>query len=475
MLSFIQVLSKIKTPRIEKYLRVVYNEGNKEVPPMSSFMEDYIEKYRLMDCPCGKAHRTEVKEVIAEKGAVARLPELVTRYGGSKVFLLADRNTDAAAGGKVRAVLESAGIGCSEWVFPESPKPDERAVGAALMHFDCSCDLIVGIGSGVINDIGKLLSRTAKLPYIIVATAPSMDGYASGTSSMDVDGLKVSLDSRVPDVILGDIDVLKEAPLHMLKSGLGDMLAKYISLCEWDIARILIGEYHCGAVAELIRTALEKCVKNAHGLLRREEEAVKAVFEGLIIGGIAMSYAGLSRPAAGMEHYISHVWDMRGLALGTPTDTHGIQCAIGTLYCAKLYEKLRTVTPDKAKALSYVAAFDVEDWYGELSAFMGSGGDTMIALDRKERKYDKEKHALRLEKIIENWEKIRKIFSALPTAREIEDVLDAIEAPKGCEQIGLDRAILPMTVRAAKDIRDKYVLSRLLWDLGILDEFAEVL
>lgn len=475
MLSFIQVLSKIRTPRIEKHMRVVYNGEKKEVPPMGSFMEEYIEKYRLTDCPCGKAHRTAVKEVIAERGAVARLPELVTRYGGSKVFLLADRNTDAAAGGKVRAVLERAGLSCSAWVFPESPKPDEKAVGAALMHYDHSCDLIVGIGSGVINDIGKLLSRTAKVPYIIVATAPSMDGYASGTSSMDVDGLKVSLDSRVPDVILGDIDILKEAPLHTLKSGLGDMLAKYISLCEWDIARLLIGEYHCERVAELIRTALAKCVDNARGLLRREEEAVKAVFEGLILGGIAMSYAGLSRPAAGMEHYISHVWDMRGLALGTPTDTHGIQCAIGTLYCAKLYEKLRTVTPDKEKALAYAAAFDVEDWYGEISAFMGSGGDAMIALDRKERKYDKEKHAQRLEKILDHWEEIRGIFSGLPTACEIEAVLDAIEAPKDCEAIGLDREILPMTVMAAKDIRDKYVLSRLLWDLGILEEFAQAL
>jgi hypothetical protein len=27
-----------------------------------------------------------------------------------------------------------------------------------------------------------------------------------------------------------------------------------------------------------------------------------------------------------------------------------------------------------------------------------------------------------------------------------------------------------MIFRATKDIRDKYVLSRLLWDLGILDE-----
>ena len=40
-------------------------------------------------------------------------------------------------------------------------------------------------------------------------------------------------------------------------------------------------------------------------------------------------------------------------------------------------------------------------------------------------------------------------------------------------EIGIDEELLPMTFKASKDIRDKYVLSRLAWDLGILDEIAE--
>jgi len=33
-----------------------------------------------------------------------------------------------------------------------------------------------------------------------------------------------------------------------------------------------------------------------------------------------------------------------------------------------------------------------------------------------------------------------------------------------------DKEILPKTFKSAKDIRDKYVLPRLCWDLGIIDE-----
>ena len=95
---------------------------------------------------------------------------------------------------------------------------------------------MVAVGSRVINDIGKIVANTAKVPYAIVGTAPSMDGYASATSSMVRDGVKVTLNSKCAEIIVGDTDILKTAPLHMLKSGLGDMVAKYVSICEWRIS-----------------------------------------------------------------------------------------------------------------------------------------------------------------------------------------------------------------------------------------------
>ena len=67
--------------------------------------------------------------------------------------------------------------------------------------------------------------------------------------------------------------------MHMLKAGLGDMLAKYISICEWRISTLINGEYYCETVAGMIRDALAKCMKYSDGLLKRDEKAVAAVFE----------------------------------------------------------------------------------------------------------------------------------------------------------------------------------------------------
>ncbi len=426
-------------------------------------------------CTCGRDHDIAIDEVVVGRGVIVRLPEFITGYGCQKPFILADQNTFAAAGGAVCAILEQAGISYSQYVFPQSAlEPDERAVGAAVMHFDTECDIIIGVGSGVINDIGKILSKLSGKKYIIVATAPSMDGYASATSSMTRDGLKISLNSRCADVIIGDVDILKNAPLHMLQAGIGDMLAKYVSIAEWRIAHLVTGEYYCERVAKLIRDAVKKCVDHAAGLLHREEAAIQAVFEGLVIGGVAMAYAGVSRPASGVEHYFSHVWDMRGVEFGTQVQLHGIQCALGTLAAVRLYEKVQQTVPDGNKAKAYVEAFSWTAWQSALREFLGNGAEAMIALEEKERKYDKAAHAARFAVIQENWDTILQILDEeLPGYEALAKLMDTIGIPKELSSIGVDGPCAKMTFRATKDIRDKYVLSRLAWDLGILEELCE--
>ena len=428
------------------------------------------------ECVCGKRHFAKLGDAVIKKGAIAdSLAALVKKYGGTKVFVLSDANTYRVAGDKVAAALDAAGIPYSVYSIDKPHlEPDEHAVGSVIMHFDKSCDCVVGIGGGVINDLGKILSGMTGLPYIIVGTAPSMDGYASATSSMARDGLKVSLDSRCPDAVVGDLDVLCSAPMRMLQAGVGDMIAKYVSICEWRIAKLLVGEYFCGEIAGLVKVALKRVADSADGLLRREPEAVKGVMDGMILAGMCMNYAGMSRPASGMEHYFSHLWDMRGLEFGTPVDLHGIQCGIGTLYSLRVYDELKKIAPDRKKALAYVASFSFEDWSGQLRTLLGSAAETMIAAEAKAGKYDPSKHADRLERIVSNWDEIRRIMDEeLPSAAFVEGLLDKLGAPKSVEELGIDPSILKTCFKATKDIRDKYVASRLCWDLGVLDEIAD--
>ena len=426
------------------------------------------------NCKCGKTH-IFTSEVIVKEGALLELPRLMKQYSAKKVFLVADKNTYAAAGKAVAEIVENEKVKIVKCIFEEDAlEPDEHSVGRAIMYYEADCDVVIGVGSGVINDISKIVANVAGKPYIIVGTAPSMDGYASATSSMTRDGLKISLNSKCADVIIGDLDVLCQAPAKMMASGLGDMLAKYVSICEWRIANLITGEYYCEDIAQLVREALKRCTDNAHGLLKRDKEAVKAVFEGLVIGGVAMAYAGVSRPASGVEHYFSHVWDMRGVEFGIPVDFHGIQCAMATYHAVKLYEAVKNQKPDFEKANAYVAAFDQAAWEQTLREFLGKSSEAMIALEKKEGKYRKDTHPARFQIIANNWDRILQIMDEeLPSSAEIAKLLDTIGISKDLSAIGVDTQCARTTFKATKDIRDKYVLSRLAWDLGIIDELAE--
>ena len=53
--------------------------------------------------------------------------------------------------------------------------------------------------------------------------------------------------------------------------------------------------------------------------------------------------------------------------------------------------------------------------------------------------------------------------------------MDTIGISTDLNTLGVDSACAKQTFRATKDIRDKYVLSRLAWDLGILEELCELL
>lgn len=430
-----------------------------------------MQSFELCRCACGKTHKPLDLKVFCERGAIERLPEALDLLGIKRPFLLADQNTFSVAGARAVQILQDREISHSLYVFEESPAPDDRAVGTAVMHLDRQCDGIVGIGSGVINDICKVLSVTAGIPMVIVATAPSMDGYASASSSMELHGLKISLPTKFAEVIIGDLDILANSPLKLRLSGLGDMAAKYISICEWQLSHLITGEYYCDRVAATVKRALDACMKNAEGLVRGDAEAMRAVFEGLILVGAEMTYSETTRPASGVEHYISHVWDMRALEFGTPHSTHGLQCATGTVIASAVYDRLKAITPDRDKAIAAFDKFRYEDYKPRLRALLGKAAEAMIKLEDTEKKYDREKFLARLDRILSHWNEILGIIDRELMAHEtLLSTLKSIGVATTPRELGIDGDNLGEVFEATRDIRDKYTVSRLVFDLGLNEE-----
>lgn len=429
------------------------------------------------ECSCGRRHETDLRFLRIGRGVVAALPEALKTVGAHKPMVICDQNTLKAAGEKVCTVLDGAKIPYTLYVIPqvgEKLLPAERELGCIAMNFDPTCDFLLAVGSGVINDLTKMMGLSSGRKTGVVGTAPSMDGYASNSSSMEVNGVKSTIYNKAPSVIICDTEIMANAPMRMLWAGLGDMVAKYISVCEWRIANLVIGEYYCEDIAALMRESLKKIMANASGIRKRDPDAIGSIVEGLVLAGMAMSYAKVSRPASGLEHYFSHVWEMRALAGGGHADLHGIQVGVGTLLTFRLYDRIRTMKPDREKALKAVAGFDPAAWEANVRRVFGVTAPNILEIERKAGKNDPGKHAVRLERIIDNWDQILKIIDEeLPDSAFVRSVMEETGMPTKPSDLGLDGDQVADAFVCARDIRDKYLSCTLMWDLGCMDEIAD--
>lgn len=333
---------------------------------MASILDRPISQWAGMEysCACGKSHKVDIQAIRVGSGVIQELPGIVRDLGASHIFLVADNYTYEAAGRQVEQLLDQAGLSYHKRVFQtETPLvPNEYALGSVLAAMTSQDDMLLAVGSGTLNDVTKYVSARTGVPYVIAATAPSMDGYASTVAPTILDGFKTTLPAVYPAAIVADVDILKDAPMPMLTAGFGDIIGKFTSLADWRLSHQLNGEYYCPEVAGVIEAAVETCAANAKALAQREPQAIQAVTEALILSGLAMGMVGVSRPASGAEHQMAHYWEMDALRRGEEHPLHGNAVGVGTVLAASLYEMAAEylpqgfAAPDKGQILACLQA-----------------------------------------------------------------------------------------------------------------------
>ena len=324
-------------------------------------------------CSCErKSHKAPLELCEISSGAINKIPEILKGY--KRIYVVADLNTYQAAGKRVEAILKEHDMHYNTFVFDDQPVlPNAESIGKVLLHFQdlnaapnifeyrAMPDFILAVGSGSLNDICRITSYRIGLPYGIVATAPSMDGYASAGSPILHDGTKSTIQATTPKYIIADLDVLKEAPYDMMLAGIGDMFGKYIGMLDWELARDYSGEYFCDKIGADVMEATNKCLENGYDLVDRNPECIKNIMEGFLVTGLGMAFVGNSRPASGSEHIIAHAWELFDIEKGLHPHLHGLEVCQGSRLVAIMYKMLHQETEDahlKQLIEKYIPYFD---------------------------------------------------------------------------------------------------------------------
>jgi len=401
----------------------------------------------------------------------------VLSCGYKHVFVVCDPNTYRVAGETVIAALcVSDKLTVRECRFiADEPLPDEYSVGFVLSHYSVEVDLILGVGSGTINDICTYIGAQVGCPSAIVGTAPSMDGYASLGSAMLFDGIKVTPMTQCPVAIFCDIDILAAAPMNMIAAGLGDMLGKITALADWRLSNLLTGEEIAQDVFDIMETALAKVVASAGEAAAgrgRHPAAIQSITEGLILSGIAMALYGDSRPASGTEHHLAHFWEMRLLQQGKTPALHGIKVGLGTVIGLVMWRELVSGLPRLACLAS--ETLEVRNDVGNVTNSKNNYEQNIRRLYSRsaEAILQTQNPNLTTEHIMKQWQQIVDIAKSLPSPEEVATML-SLSGERICpSEIDLDADTLKDSIIYARDRKKTYTLLQLLGDLNLLEDYA---
>ena len=397
-------------------------------------------------------------------------------FGAQSAVVVADETTFAIAGQAVDRHLRDAGRPVAEpIIFPATPMLYAAETNVQLLQaqLQSSAAIPVVVGSGTLNDITKLAAQRLKRDYLCVATAASMDGYTAFGAAITADGFKQTMACAAPRALLVDLDILAAAPAAMNATGYGDLLGKITAGADWLLADALDIEPIEPRAWALVQDSLREWVGQPQSLRAGEPQAIAALFEGLIMAGVAMQISQSSRPASGSEHRFSHLWEMQALGAGQAAVPHGFKVGIGTLAAAALYERVlaRDFTDLDTDGLcrSWPSLAEVE------ASVLHSHAIPQLAASavaESRAKYISAEHLReRLLLIQARWPTIREqLATQLMTANHIRELLQAAGCPTNPRAIGIDLATLRESYWLARTIRRRYTVLDLVYETGILDE-----
>ena len=415
---------------------------------------DFNQLLQPKACTCGMEHTCRIKSVEIGYNALERLPDLTEGY--QHILVVADTNTYGTCGSRVKILLGSKRM--QTLVFPGDALlvPNEASIAAIQAQLRPETDLILGIGSGVIQDLCKYVSFEAGLPYQIIATAPSMDGYASKGAAMIIGNMKVTYNAHVPEAILGDLDILKDAPMELIQSGYGDILGKFSCLNDWKLSAVVREEYFCQAIYDMTYDMLMQVKDLGPALMRRDPAAIGTLMEALVGVGIAMAFVGNSRPASGSEHHLSHFFEVTGLLNEEYYFMHGTDVVYSTVYTQRLREELLQMEQPAS-----CGGHDRKRWEQEIHEIYTDAADGVINLQDKLGWYEQN----RLPIYEAKWSVIRSILQEVPSSEKLETYLTSVGLDIRSFETTYGQKKIQNAIWYAKDLKDRYSVLWMYYDL----------
>ena len=208
-------------------------------------------------------------------------------------------------------------------------------------------DALIAVGSGTINDLCKYAAAQDGKPYVVFATAPSMNGYTSMNAAITVDGHKKSLPAATPLGVFIDLEVLAAAPARMIRAGLGDSLCRPTAQADWLLSHHLVGTPYRSAPFALLaddESTLFDAPEALAARRSRRDARARAHARAVRPRHDASATAAIPRARASISSATTSTCTRRRTV---PHYFHGEQVAVTTLTMARIQEEMLAAGPPR--------------------------------------------------------------------------------------------------------------------------------
>ncbi|HEY5674319.1 MAG TPA: iron-containing alcohol dehydrogenase [Malonomonas sp.] len=420
----------------------------------------------LIGCTCGKPHPTPAATLYRGADACQVLAEdCAACYGSQPVLLLCDPETAAVAGAALREQLLKCQVNLEFSLLESNPSATDRLV-EQVQAASRDKALIISVGSGTINDLGKFAADHNGIDYWSLPTAPSMNGYTSSIAAIKVKGVKQTLPAAPPKRIYVIPQVIQQAPLKLRQAGFCDVLAKVVSDIDWQCESLLFSGGYCGLPAAMMTSVEKSYSEHPEEIGRGDQSAVMGLFNGLLLSGVAMSLAGSSAPASGGEHLVSHFWDMREPLTGREPELHGLQVGVGIILSTACYRRL-------AQLAGSALLPQAQQQYAATAARIPQVWGTYAAEVAKQ--FDGKRQALLAfdQLLPDNWPALQRLFAQVRPPEYFVDLFLRTGAPFTLADFRLSTEEFLLAAMNSRAIRERITVLDLAAHAGVLEAAAQ--
>lgn len=401
---------------------------------------------KYIDPDTGKPLDVPVKEVLIEQNIAANAVDYVRNLDlGNSFAIVCDENTKEVLAEDFHARLLSVYNNVKIVVLEKVVKADITAV-ESIRRESSSVDALIAVGSGTINDLCKYASFLDKKPYIVFATAPSMNGYVSANAAITIDGHKKSLAAHLPAAVYMDLDILSNAPRRLIASGVGDSLCRGTCQADWLLSHYFVGTKYSETPFLLLHECENYILREYEAVAKCDLQAIEALSTMLILSGIGMYISGGSYPASQAEHMIAHTLEMvHGNKAGR---YHGEDIIVSTLTMVNL--QLQRLSSLSSECGNESSVEELRVYFGESVA--GSCASEYGA--KMQNKNDAERiNCLPNRKLSDIRERIEKVVLSHSS---ILKVAKSLKLPLSARDLGWSGMDYNQAVRYAKYSRNRF-------------------